>query len=63
MLGVGSPAIPHSDSFVKASAGEQGARAAIRAAKALAMTGMDLFNDPTLVDKAKEELREKKSTK
>lgn len=63
MISTGSDAIPHSDGFVEASAGEQGAQTAIRAAKALAMTGIDLFNDPSLVEKAKKELKEKTSVK
>lgn len=63
MISVGSPAIPHTEAFAQACAGKKGADIAIRAAKALAMTGMDLFNDPSLVEKAKQELKEKKSTK
>lgn len=56
MIGVGSPAIPHSEAFAEACGGKRGADIAVRAAKALAMTGMDLFNKPELIEKAKEEL-------
>lgn len=63
MISVGSQAIPHSNDFAEACKGKPGADIAIRAAKALAMTGMDLFNDPALVDKAKQELKEKQSQK
>lgn len=59
MISVDAPAIPHTEAFAEACKGKRGADIAIRAAKALAMTGMDLFNDPSLVDKAKEELKEK----
>lgn len=63
MIGVDSPAVPHTEAFAKACEGKKGADIAIRAAKALAMTGMDLFNSPDLVNKAKEELKEKQSVK
>lgn len=56
MIGIGSPAIPHTEAFAEACGGKRGADIAIRAAKALAMTGMDLFNNPKLVEEAKEEL-------
>lgn len=59
MISVDSPAVPHTEAFAEACKGKRGADIAIRAAKALAMTGMDLFNNPDLVNKAKEELKEK----
>lgn len=61
MISVDAPAVPHTEAFAKACEGKKGADIAIRAAKALAMTGVDIFNDPGLVDKAKEELKEKKN--
>ncbi|MEZ3433322.1 MAG: amidohydrolase [Lachnospiraceae bacterium] len=63
MIGVGSPALPHTEAFAEACKGKRGADIAIRAAKALAMTGVDLFNNPDLVNKAKEELKEKLNVK
>lgn len=59
MIGVDAPALPHTEAFAEACKGKRGADIAIRAAQALAMTGMDLFNDPNLVNQAKEELKEK----
>lgn len=59
MIGVGSQAVPHTEAFAEACKGKRGAEIAIRAAKILAMTGMDLFEEPELVKKAKEELEGK----
>ena len=59
MLGMNCQAPPHTDAFAQACKGREGAEAAIRAAKAMAMTGIDIFNNPEVVDKAKEELKGK----
>lgn len=61
MISVDAPAVPHTEAFAKACEGNRGADIAIRAAKALAMTGVDLFEHPELADKAKEELKEKQT--
>lgn len=63
MISIDDPSLPHTEPFAKACSGKRGADIAVRAAKALAYTGVDLFNDPSLVDKAKEELKERVSTK
>lgn len=63
MISIGTWAVPHTEQFAEACSGKMGAEVAMRAAKALAMTGMDLFNNPDLVHKAKEELKEKLNTK
>lgn len=63
MFGIGEPAILHTDSFAQACSGEKGVDIAIRAAKILAMTGVDLFNEPDLVKQAKEELKQTKDIK
>lgn len=63
MFGIGEPAILHTDSFAQACSGERGVDIAIRAAKILAMTGVDLFNEPDLVKQAKEELRQTQDIK
>lgn len=59
MISVDAPAVPHTEPFAEACRGKRGADIAVRAAKALAMTGMDLFNSPEYIEKAKEELKEK----
>ncbi len=63
MISVDSPALPHTDAFAEACRGKRGADIAVRAAKAMAMTGVDLFNNPDLVNKAKEELKERLNVK
>ena len=60
MIGIGSPALPHTAAFAEACAGEAGAEIAGKAAKALACTVIDLLTDPELVKKAGEELAERK---
>ncbi len=60
MIGIGSPALPHTPAFAAACAGTAGAEVAVRAAKALACTVLDLLEDPELVKKAGEELVERK---
>lgn len=59
MISVNTPAVPHTDSFAKACEGQNGVEVAVKAAKVLAMTGVDIFNDPEILDKAKEELKER----
>lgn len=59
MIGVGSPAVPHTEAFAKACEGKRGVDLAIRAAKVLAMTGADLLNNRELIEKAKEELEKR----
>ncbi|SHJ79698.1 M20 family metallopeptidase [Hespellia stercorisuis] len=59
MISVNSPAVPHTEAFAEACKGEKGADIAIRAAKALAMTGVDIFNDSAIVADAKRELEQK----
>lgn len=49
--GIGS----HTPEFAEAAAGERGDRALIRAAKALAMTAVDLLTQPELIEQAKAE--------
>lgn len=63
MIGIGSPALPHTPAFAQACAGEAGAEIAIKAAKTLACTVLDLLANPELVNKAKEELAEHKKEK
>lgn len=60
MFGVGQPAVLHTDGFVQACSGEKGVDIAIRMAKVLTMTGVDVFNQPELVQQAKEELKQTK---
>lgn len=60
MIGIGSPALPHTPAFAQACAGEAGAEIAVRAAKVLACTVIDLLENPELVKKAREELAERK---
>lgn len=62
MISVDTKAPPHTDGFAQACKGKAGAQAAVRTAKALAMTGVDIFNNPQILKQAKEEL-EKKSGK
>ena len=59
MIGVGSPALPHSQSFADACAGEAGAKIAIQAAMALTATAVDLMENPQLVQQAKLEQAQK----
>jgi amidohydrolase len=47
----------HSQQFLEAANSLRGYQAMVDAAKALAMTGVDLFADPSLVEKAKAEFR------
>lgn len=63
MISVNKEVLPHTDDFREACAGKTGAEVAIRAAKALALTGVDIFNNPVIVEKAKEELKERVNTK
>lgn len=56
MIGVGSPALPHTPAFAEACGGEAGVEIALRAAKALACTAVDLLEAPGLVTAAVEEL-------
>lgn len=60
MIGVGSPALPHTPAFAEACAGEKGAEIAMRAAKGLACAVTDLLMNPEIVKKAQEELAERK---
>lgn len=60
MIGIGSPALPHTPAFAQACAGEAGAEIAIRVAKVLACTALDLLMNPEMVKKAGEELAEQK---
>ncbi len=50
---------PHSWQAVATGSNGIGLKAMLNAAKTLTMTGIDLFNNPELVDKAKKELQEK----
>lgn len=59
MIGIGSQALPHTPAFAEACAGDAGADIAIKAAKTLACTALDLLEAPELVKKAKEELLER----
>ena len=50
---------PHSWQAVSTGSNGIGLKAMINAAKCISMTGIDLFNNPELLDKAKKELAEK----
>jgi aminobenzoyl-glutamate utilization protein B len=50
---------PHSWQAVSTGSTGIGLKAMINAAKVIAMTGVDIFNNPTIVDKARKELDEK----
>jgi hypothetical protein len=45
----------HSREFAEASASKRGEEVILIAAKAMAMTAIDLFTDPELMERAKEE--------
>ena len=45
----------HSREFAEASASKRGEEVLLIAAKAMAMTAIDLFTDPDLMERAKEE--------
>lgn len=58
-IAIGPEEMPgHSIEFVKASASEQGHQALINAAKGLAMTIIDVFTNPELLAKIKQEFKE-----
>jgi amidohydrolase len=58
-IAIGPEEMPgHSIEFVKASASEQGHQALINAAKGLAMTSIDVFTNPELLAKIKQEFKE-----
>nr|MDO8133763.1 hypothetical protein [Candidatus Njordarchaeum guaymaensis] len=48
----------HSIEFVKAAASEEGHRGLINAAKGLAMTSIDIFTNPELLGKIRQEFKE-----
>jgi aminobenzoyl-glutamate utilization protein B len=50
---------PHSWQAVSTGSNGIGLKAMLNAAKCIALTGIDLFNNPELIDKAKKELSEK----
>jgi len=50
----------HSEEFAKAAGSESGHRGLIIGAKMLALTGLDLLLNPSLIDEAKRELKERK---
>ena len=54
------PGVPaHSWQAVSTGSNGIGLKAMLNAAKCISMTGIDLFNNPELLEKAKEELTEK----
>ena len=60
-IAIGPETMPsHSTEFVKAAASDQGHRALINAAKGLAMTSIDVFTNPELLGKIKQEFRKYK---
>jgi metal-dependent amidase/aminoacylase/carboxypeptidase family protein len=53
----GDKAAGHSREFAEASASKRGEEVILIAAKAMAMTAIDLFTDPDLMNRAKEEFK------
>lgn len=62
-IGLGEGAVTHTPEFTKLSTGETGKRALLVAAKALAMTTVDLLAQPELVAQAKQEFQSAKEEK
>ena len=56
-FGVGSPTLTHSAAFTAVSATEAAHENMLSVAKALAMTGVELALDPTLVERAKADFK------
>jgi len=58
-IAIGPDKMPgHSTEFVKAAASEEGHRGLINAAKGLTMTSIDVFTNPELLAKIKQEFKE-----
>lgn len=62
-IGLGEGAVTHTPEFAQFSTGETGYHALITAAKALAMTTVDLLAQPELVEQAKAEFQASKEDK